>query len=436
MPTDTTDSTTPTTPTMRAAAPAAAAAAGRLAVDIPARLRNGGGVQLVGELATMTREAFEELVAAHGGRVIASRGLTRATALVVVGQQGWPLTESGRLPDQLRELQSRARREGRPWTAVVSEEQFVAALGLPAYGEGLRQLYTTATLTDALGVAPETVRGWVKAGLLRPVVTADQVWHFDFRQATAARTLTDLARRGVSLRRMRISLERLRQWLPEADVPLEQVAVLEQDGRLMIRLANGELAEPDGQLHLDFEAGPPPLKMPTARSAGAVSPPPSEPKTAADWFARGVAQEAGGYPAEAILSYRMALRAGGPDARTSFNLANALRAVGLRREAVERYAQAVEIDPDYADAWNNLGTTLAELGRNEEAHVALREALERDADHPLANYNLADVLEEIGRPADAADHWRAYLKHDQTSEWAAYARQRLKGGPDRPSWAG
>lgn len=387
--------------------------------EIGQRLRSGGTVQLIGQPATMTQEAFRELVAAHGGAFRVGTPGERGTAIFVVGQRDWPLTKDGRLPDRLRALIARGRSE-RVWAMVVPEEQFLAAIGKPEYGEAVHRLYMTSTLTEALGVASDTIRGWVKAGLIKPVTTVNGVWHFDFRQVTAARTLTNLARCGVSVRRMRRSLLSLRQWLPDADLPLEQLAVIEQDGRLMVRLAEGELAEPDGQLQLDFETGPAPLKMPFLQSAHTAAP-----KTAAQWYQQGVEQDANGYRAEAVDSYRRALKAGGPDARTSFNLANALRELGLRREAVERYEQTVEIEPDFLEAWNNLGITLAELERREQAIVAFREVLARDPEHPLANYNLADQLDELGCGHDAKSHWEAYLRHDRFSEWAGHARSRL-----------
>lgn len=390
-------------------------------VDIKDRVRRGGGVQLVGQPATMSRQAFEELVAAYGGKYGHATVGTHP-AIVVVGQRDWPLCPDGCLPDRLRELIARGRNE-RVWTAVLPEERFLAALGMPEYADGVHRLYTTSTLTELLGVAAETVRGWVTAGIIRPAATIDGVWHFDFRQVTAARTLTRLARRGISIRRMRRSLLGLRKWLPDADVPLEQLAILEQDGRLMVRLAEGELAEPDGQLQIEFETDSAPIKLPLVQTGPARSP-----RTPQDWYRQGIEQESNGYPAEAIQSYRQALRLGGPDAHVCFNLANALRDVGLRREAVERYAQAVELEPTFIDGWNNLGTVLSELGRSDEALGAFREALSRDPDNVVAIYNLADELETSGFSHEARPHWEAYLRHDAASERAAYARKRLKYG--------
>src|SRR5215218_9057541 len=122
--------------------------------EIRQRLRRGGEVQLIGQPATMTQEAFRELVAAHGGAFARSSPGARSTAIFVVGQREWPLTKDGRLPDRLRALIARGRSE-RVWAMVIPEEQFLAAVGKPEYGEAVHRLYTTSTLTAALGVAPD-----------------------------------------------------------------------------------------------------------------------------------------------------------------------------------------------------------------------------------------------------------------------------------------
>ncbi|HEY2589330.1 MAG TPA: hypothetical protein VGI81_26530, partial [Tepidisphaeraceae bacterium] len=59
-------------------------------------------------------------------------------------------------------------------------------------------------------------------------------------------------RSGVSLRRLRLSLEQFRRWVAEAQDPLDQVAVLEAHGTLLIRLEDRDLAADDWQLHFDF----------------------------------------------------------------------------------------------------------------------------------------------------------------------------------------
>lgn len=380
------------------------------------RLIRGRYVALAGRPASMTRDELVELIESHGGRVNA---LAAGTALLVVGQKDWLISKDGSLPPVLRRARVMQRRE-QASLVVMSEEQFLAALGLEAHSRSVRQLYTTPTLCDLLGVAPGRIRAWVKAGLIRPAETRQGVWHFDFRQVSAAKTVCDLARSGVTVAKLRHSVGQLRAWLPEAEAPLHQLSLLE-DGQVLVRLEDGELAEADGQLRLDFE-------QPAHAPAGAAHGPMrlhAGPSTAAQWYEQAVGQEAAGYLADAVESYRQALLLGGPDADVCFDLAHALAAMGKRERAAERYAQAVELRPKFSDAWTNLGAVLAELGQRDEACEAFRRALEIDPHDLRAHYNLADTLDEMGFTSEAARHWQAYLRHDATSSWAAHARARL-----------
>ena len=380
------------------------------------RLIRGRYVAIAGRPASMTRDELVELIESHGGHVNA---LAAGTVLLVVGQKDWLLSKDGSLPPVLRQARVMQRREHSA-LVVLSEEQFLVALGLETQSRSVRQLYTTPTLCDVLGVAPGRIRAWVKAGLIQPAETRQGVWHFDFRQVSAAKTVCDLARSGVTVAKLRRSVEQLRAWLPEADAPLHQLSLLE-DGQLLVRLEDGELAEADGQLRIDFERPPQPAPEAT-RPAMRLH---AGPSTAAQWYEQAVAQEAAGYLADAVESYRQALLLGGPDADVCFDLAHALAAMGRRERAAERYAQVVELRPKFSDAWNNLGAVLAELGHHDQACEAFRRALETDPQDSRALYNLADTLDEMGFAAEAATHWQAYLKHDRTSRWAQHARLKL-----------
>lgn len=381
------------------------------ATDIPSLLR-GRSVALVGRPASMSVHEFHELLQANGARPAPK--VARGVSLVVVGQKDWPPTRDGLLPHGLRLARQLIRHE-RSDIRIVSEEQFLSALGLDDFRENAQRLYTISTLSQVLGISADRVRAWVATGLIRPAKVQYGVWWFDFRQVSAAKTLWELVQSGVPLKRLRLSLEQLRRWIPQAKEPLEQLAVIEGKRQLLVRLEEGELLEPDGQLHFDF---------PAEAGEGALKIMPG-PRTAADWAEQGVEQEQQGYLAEAAESYRKALLIGGPDARTCFNLANVLHAQGKKPQAIERYFQAAEIEPAFGDAWNNLGLALAESGRKDDACSAFRKALASDWDDARAHYNLADLLEELGRPHDAAEHWQRYVRLDPASPWGRHARSRL-----------
>ena len=156
--------------------------------------------------------------------------------------------------------------------------------------------YTLDSLATVLQLPAERLRAWVRAGLIRPVAAQGNLAQFDFRQVSAAKSLCDLLASGVTLGRVRKSLEALRHWRSEAEFPLEQLAILQRSGLLLVRLEDGELAETDGQYHFDFDHAenttPPP--MPHYRR------PAQPPRNGA----QAMHQEEQGLLAEAAGSYR------------------------------------------------------------------------------------------------------------------------------------
>jgi tetratricopeptide (TPR) repeat protein len=272
---------------------------------------------------------------------------------------------------------------------------------------------TLAQLSELLGVPCGRIRAWVKAGLVQPAASEQGELQFDFRQITGAKTLAKLSRAGVKVSKIRRCLDQLRAWFPEVEEPLAQLALLEENGQVLIRLEAGQLAEPSGQQHFDFEAQ-------------AESPKPAMPcKRAEPWRQRGHYLEDAGQLEAAELAYRQALLEQGPDAELCFNLGNVLFALGRKEQAVERFRQAVELDPDYPEAWNNLGNILAELNQAAEAVEAYQRALALNPQLAEAHYNLADILDEMGQAQEAQRRWRSYLRLEPQGPWAEYAKQRL-----------
>ncbi len=373
-----------------------------------AELLRGQQVVFTGKLASMTRRQAVQLVRAHGGQWAAS--VTRGTSLLVIGQEGWPLREDGRLSNKLRHARLLQRR-GHPLT-VCTEEALLTRLGLEDASRGIAGLYSMPQLCRLVRVPRDRLRSWIKAGIVQPVKTEQGVDYFDFRQVSGAKTLCELTRTGVNTKRIQQSLHQLRRWLGEDRVP----SVIEENGRLRVRLPEGQLAEPTGQLCFEF----------TEQANRPVLEATFDPVTAPQWYETGYEHESSGRLTEAAEAYRQALLLGGPDAGTCFNLANVLYALGQKAQALERFRQSIEIDRAFAEAWNNLGNLLAERKQHAEALAAYQNALGANPNYADAHYNLADLLEETGRRAEACAHWRAYLRHDPQSDWANYARGRLK----------
>jgi hypothetical protein len=305
--------------------------------DLAERLR-GQNVTYVGRLASMSVEKFEELVASYGARN--SRRVARGVSFIVLGEGDWPLTQSGVVFDELRKLRIGKRLEKWP-NVVLTERQFLDALGLYDYRDQVNGRYSLATLSQILNIPPGRIRSWVLAGLLSPVEVDHGVWYFDFRQVSTTKTIMDLLGRDhVTLGRLRKSFERLRSWLPDTATALHQIALLERDGELLVRLRSGELVSPDGQLRFEFNAPLASAAEPTETGSNDVRGPlrlVEPPQTAAEWAEQGAEQEQAGYLAEASESYREALLIGGPDADICYSLANTLHAQGKFDQAAERF---------------------------------------------------------------------------------------------------
>jgi tetratricopeptide (TPR) repeat protein len=379
----------------------------------------GHKIAFTGRLASLTRKQAVDLVRAHGGEW--QPRVTQSTSMLVVGQDGWPLGRDGSLTSKLQKARRLQRMRS---ITICSEADLLARVGLESPSQGL-QRWSTAQLSEALQVPGERIRNWVRCGLVQPVETVSGVHYFDFQQARWAKSLCTFAQSGVSPARLRRSLEQLKAWMPEVDQSLAQLAVLEKDGRLLVRLAEGQLAEPTGQGLFDFADEPCGGTFPTCPIPGRLETCPTGLPTAEEWLQLGCEHEEAGRLPDAEQAYRQALLLGGPNAETCFNLANVLYALGRKEQAAERFRQVVEIDSGFVEAWNNLGTVLSDLGQQEEATQTFLRSLELDPLYADAHYNLADTLDQLGREEEALPHWQAYVRCDPASRWGKYARQRL-----------
>ena len=277
----------------------------------------------------------------------------------------------------------------------------------------VHRLYTLAQLSELLQVPRGRIRTWVKAGLVQPAANEQGASLFDFRQITGVKTLWKLTQAGVRVSQIRRCLDQLRAWFPDVHEPLAQLGLLEENGQVLIRLDAGQLAEPSGQQHFDFELD-------------AEAPRPAAPCARAEpWRQRGHYLEDAGELEAAATAYRQALLEDGPDAELCFNLGNILDRLGRKEQAVERFRQAVELDIHYAEPWNNLGTVLGELSQWEEAVQAFHRALAVNPQYADALYNLGDALDQMGQGKEAVRSWQSYLRLEPHGQWAEYAKRRV-----------
>ena len=371
---------------------------------------SGVRVALTGRFASMSQRDFASMINSLGGECVSTPG--RHTKSLIVGAAGPPLGNDGQ-PTQTLQRARQLIADGYD-IEIIQEDAFLQQIDLLQEDEQVHQRYTLGQLSRILDVPHARIRTWIRTGLIEPVHIVNRLSFFDFKQVTSAKVLCDLLSEGLPLAKIREGLHRVRAWLPGMDSPLGQLSVLEENGRLLLRLDDGRLAEPTGQLQLDFDA------IGEERSFAIENA-----KTSDQYFQDALECENVGDYDGAISAYRNAIDQDSADPILHFNLGNVLYASQRLLDAEEEFRQAVDLDPNYVEAWNNLGTVLADLDRYAHAVEALERALEIFPLYADAHYNLGDVHASAGRSIEARKHWESYLQLDPKSPWSADIRLRL-----------
>jgi tetratricopeptide (TPR) repeat protein len=393
-------------------------------------------VLVVGKLASMPRREAERLVHEHGGIVVSD--FADAPDVVVTADESANLR---RLANEESLSESLRARLAAGEAEVVGESALWAWLGLVDSGDGVERLYTAAMLAELVHVPIAAIRQWQRRGAIVAKREVQRLAYFDFEEVPVARKLAQLLEAGCSLSAVNRKLETLSRLLPGVGRPLADPAVVAEGRRLVVRRDVG-LAEPSGQLLIDFDAatsstggsevspatisiiGAAALHKPTARE------PQTHPNAAEDLRALAAELEGSGQLAQAADAYRAAMFSGEATADDHFALAELLYQAGDLAAARERYYVAIELDEDFVEARSNLGCVLAELGEMGLAEAAFRGALEYHPDYADAHYHLARLLDRAGRSAEAACHWRLFMSMAPASPWADEARERVAGNVD------
>src|ERR1700730_14706357 len=134
-------------------------------------------VAFTGRLAAMKREDAFALVRKQGGTP--RRGLTKKTAILVVGELGWPLLPDGKPSKSL----SLAKSYG---VAIASERQFLEWAG-KAIPRDQGRRYSAAQIAALSALPQDVIDQLTTFGLLDG--RADR---YGFRDLTAARQLAEL----------------------------------------------------------------------------------------------------------------------------------------------------------------------------------------------------------------------------------------------------
>lgn len=391
----------------------------------------GERVTFTGILSSMTHAEAGTLVEQHGGE--AADHVSRQLTLLVIGEEGWPLEDDGRVSLKLREVMEWQARGAS--IRVAQESDFLRMVGLAEQPDEVRRLHTPAMLSQLLDVPVHVIRGWERAGLIRPVRRVHRLPYFDFQEVASARRLSELLQAGVSREEIERSLRAIPGVASGERRPFEQLDILVRDQKLVLRDRFG-LRDPRGQRLLDFEgdsAEQPGAKIAEPAEEHPISISFLEARKQAlemerrDWFVEGCRHADEGDLEAAIEAFRLALMLEPNNPEVHFHLGDALYRLNRVQAALERYYAAVELDHEYLEAWTQIGCLHGELEEHAAAVDALSVALDIHDDYPDAHFHLAEALAELERFDEAIPHWQCYLEHDRRGPWADLARQRLRG---------
>lgn len=375
----------------------------------------GERIALVGRLVSMPRAEAASVVAKHGG--LLQPRADESTTLLVKGDDTALADVAEDLPQDLRERVAAGR------VMLVDETQLWRRVGLVDEEVGVSRLYTPALLAEMVKVEPRTIHRWHRRGYLLPACEVRKLPYFDFAEVRVARRLAELVHAGVSLVSIDRQMAELSRLAADVDRPLADLSIVVEGGKIFLRRGT-ELAEPSGQLLIDFEAqgDAEPADEIAGPSFEGTPPPPEMLRDGAMQLADA------GEPARALEMYRGVMLAGEGDADDQFAMADLLYQLGDLTAARERYFMAIELDDEYDEARINLGCVLLELGDPDTAVAAFRGALEANPDLADAHYHLASTLDQLGHADQARDHWQSFLTLAPESPWAEEAHERLGDG--------
>ena len=115
--------------------------------------------------------------------------------------------------------------------------------------------YSLRNAARILKVSPSRLRYWERTELMGPRA-GEGSSEFDFRDLVSVKGVLSLLEKGISLQRIRRSVEVLREHLPDIEDPLVALRLWAEGSERMVVEHDGVLVEPNGQMVLDFQGVP------------------------------------------------------------------------------------------------------------------------------------------------------------------------------------
>lgn len=273
--------------------------------------------------------------------------------------------------------------------------------------------YSVRDVERVLRLSPGVTRGLVRAGFVKPARGPRRAFRFSFQDLIVLRTARALIDARVPARRIRRSLERLRQDLPSS-VPLSGLAISAVGDRVVVRDGESRWQADSGQyvLGLDVTLENGALQVvehPASAAPATAAAPAAADAPARDWFSEALTLEPID-PGGAVAAYLKAAEERPNEPAAWINLGRLLHLLGKTAEAESVYRRGlshVGLDPLLLF---NQAVLLEDIGKTNAALAAYQSALAADPDLADGHYNLARLYESLGKPQHAIRHLGEYRR--------------------------
>ncbi len=290
--------------------------------------------------------------------------------------------------------------------------------------EPVTDLFTRREVARLLSVSETRLRALDAAQIVSPSGHRGKQRAYTFQDLIALRATRELLEHRVRMRDVARAIGALRATLPRVTRPLQQLRIVGDGRRVVVRSDAGTFEPITGQMVLDFDVQT--LRddvvrtlRPETRSGRTT--------TAYDLYVRASAldEDPATYD-EAEQLYGRAIRLDPSLAIAYTNLGNIRFRRGDEAGAETLYRRAIEIDTRQPEAHYNLGYVMLERGDALKATSHFERALGSDPRFADAHFNLAMAWEQLGERSKARPHWKKYLELEPSGTWSDVAREHLK----------
>ncbi len=299
-----------------------------------------------------------------------------------------------------------------------------ASVAPPDPREPVTDLFTRREVSKLLSVSETRLRSLDQAKIVSPSGQRGKQRAYTFQDLIALRATRELLEHRVRLRDVARAIGVLRATLPRVTRPLQELRIVGDGRRVVVRSDAGSFEPLTGQMVLDFDVQS--LRDDVVRTLRPETTS-TRARTAYDLYVQAstLDEDPATYD-EAEQLYGRAIRLDPSLAIAHTNLGNIRFRRGDEAGAEVLYRRAIELDARQPEAHYNLGYVMLERGEARVATAHFERALEGDPRFADAHFNLAMAWEQLGERSRARPHWKRYLDLEPTGTWADVARQHLK----------